>query len=310
MQDQPPACWVVTDGGAGNETQALGLAEAIGRLAAIDLAAKRIRPTPFAGDALKRIGAPPFPALWIGCGRAAAALTIAAKRRNPATYTVQIQNPRAPLGRFDLVVAPAHDGLVGDNVITMIGAPNRIAAPAKKPRLPEKTLAVLVGGPNRAFRLGRADGRDLAAALRALADGGARLLITTSRRTPPEAADALERGVKDRARLFWRADCDSPADNPYPRMLAEADAVLVTEDSVNMASEAASAGLPVLVAPLRRRRCASARKFDAFHDSLRARGVARAFSGHIELWTPEPLKETDRVAAEIVRRWRSQNRVR
>ena len=36
--------------------------------------------------------------------------------------------------------------------------------------------------------------------------------------------------------------------NPYPSILAIADAVIVTSDSVNMASEAASTGKPVLIA--------------------------------------------------------------
>ena len=36
--------------------------------------------------------------------------------------------------------------------------------------------------------------------------------------------------------------------NPYPGILAMADAVIVTSDSINMASEAASTGKPVLIA--------------------------------------------------------------
>ena len=36
--------------------------------------------------------------------------------------------------------------------------------------------------------------------------------------------------------------------NPYPGILSMADAVIVTSDSVNMATEAASTGKPVLIA--------------------------------------------------------------
>ena len=36
--------------------------------------------------------------------------------------------------------------------------------------------------------------------------------------------------------------------NPYPGILSMADAVIVTSDSVNMTSEAASTGKPVLIA--------------------------------------------------------------
>ena len=40
---------------------------------------------------------------------------------------------------------------------------------------------------------------------------------------------------------------DGGGDNPYLALLADADAIFVTPDSVNMASEAAATGRPVYV---------------------------------------------------------------
>jgi len=37
-------------------------------------------------------------------------------------------------------------------------------------------------------------------------------------------------------------------------------------------------------------------KFDRLHESLKKRGIARAFEGRIDSWTYEPLNETARVA--------------
>ena len=92
---------------------------------------------------------------------------------------------------------------------------------------------------------------------------------------------------------------DGTGDNPYFGFLAAADAVLVTEDSTNLATDAATAGRPVLIAPLPGR----PGKFARFQADLVARGAARPFAGRVETWAVVPLRETDRAAAELLRRY-------
>lgn len=315
-------CWVVTDGRAGIEAQALGLAEAIARRRPATIITKRIdvtapwRKLPRAlwGDPFARLAAgsdltaPPFPQLWpdmwIGCGRLSVPFSIAAKKKSPSTFVVQLQNPRAPSRLFDLVIAPEHDGLAGDNILSIIGATLRgeritRAAPADGGAC---RIAVLIGGPNRAFRMGRAEAEKIGAALRKLASSGARLEVTTSRRTPPDVAAMLEVMLASVADIFWRADTGDKGANPFAQMLGHADAIFVTEDSVNMAVEAAATGAPVHVLRLSRKPFASAAKFDAFHRSLATRGVSRYFDGALERWTYAPLDETGRAANEVLRR--------
>jgi hypothetical protein len=322
-QDEPQLCWVVTDGRAGNERQSMALAEAVARIAPLAIVRKRAvlrepwRRLPYfaIGDPFSRLApmsdalSPPLPAVWIGCGRATTALTIAAKRKNPAIFTIQLQDPRAPLALFDLVIPPLHDRLAGGNVFSIIGAPVAIAAPSA-PTEGGKRVAALIGGPNRSFRLGVAEAALIGSQLSMLAKEGADLVVTTSRRTPASAADALQRALGDVSCQIWRADLGGPGANPYPGMLADADFIFVTEDSVNMAVEAASTGKPVYVLPLARRRFASAAKFDAFHESLVARGATRRFSGTLDRWQYEPIDETARAASEAVRRWRDASRSR
>ncbi|MCA8887649.1 MAG: mitochondrial fission ELM1 family protein [Parvularculaceae bacterium] len=323
---------MVTDGRAGIEAQALGLAEAIGRVRPVDIEVKRIAlrapwrylPRQLIGDGFAKLAAdsaplaPTYPDLrpdlwpdiWIGCGRACVPLTIGVKRKSPRTFTVQVQDPRAPAALFDIVAPPAHDRLAGANVIPIIGAPNRIDRTAltgspNENRTGGDNVAVLVGGSSGAFRFSDDDARRLAAQLRALADRGAQLWVTTSRRTPQAVAALLQASLGDVATKFWRADADAPGDNPYPKMLAVADHVIVTEDSVNMASEAAMTGKPVHVFALSRRRFGNAQKFDRFHAQLRKAGAARPFTGALENWRYEPVDETARLAGEIVKRWRA-----
>jgi hypothetical protein len=93
---------------------------------------------------------------------------------------------------------------------------------------------------------------------------------------------------------FWAGAQDGA--NPYLAWLMFSKAAIVTEDSANMLSDAAWHGLPVHIAPLEGR----AAKFDKLHESLIARGAARRFTGTLDQWTYEPLREADRVADLIV----------
>ncbi len=319
-ESAPPECWIVTDGRAGIEAQALGLAEAIARRAPLEIIVKRLRVrSPFRSlprgvwrDPFAHLGgdsdpvAPPWPALWIGCGRLSVPFSMAVKARAPETFVVQLQNPRAPLGAFDLVIPPEHDGVRGENVFPIFGSPNRIdTAALRVPTVPGLApVAVLVGGENKVFRFDDHDAAALAEKLLALEMP---LDVTLSRRTPRGAADILRAKLGDHAARFFDPAC-SDAANPYPAMLASARAVLVTEDSVNMAAEAASTGKPVYILPLRRKPFARARKFDAFHEGLRARNAARWFEGVIESWPYEPLDETGRAADAVLRLWKSRQR--
>ncbi|MDZ7628615.1 MAG: mitochondrial fission ELM1 family protein [Parvularculaceae bacterium] len=310
-------CWTVTDGRAGIEAQALGLAEAIARRLPIGIVTKRLvvrashRQLPRAlwGDPFAALDeksdalAAPWPDLWIGCGRLSVPFSIAVKARAPETFVVQLQNPRAPLDAFDLVVPPTHDRLSGANVFPIIGSPNRIdGATLRRPIVPGLApLAVLIGGPNKAFALDVDDAAALAEKLTALSMP---LDVTLSRRTPPDAAALLRERLGVVAARFFDPARDAPMSNPYPAMLGTARAILVTEDSVNMAAEAASTGKPVYILTLRRKPFASARKFDAFHADLKARGAAQSFDGEIAAFDYAPLDETARAADEVIRRWR------
>lgn len=310
-----PVCWVVTDGRAGIESQALGLAEAIAEIRPIEIVVKRIAVrAPWNGlhwrawgDALTRLAAdsdpldPPYPDLWIGCGRLSVALTITLKERARETFTVQLQDPRAPTNLFDLVIPPEHDGLSGANVFSIIGSPNRVKNPNEEPN--SRKIAALIGGTNRVFNMPESCAVSFVEQLGALADAGNELVVTTSRRSPPGLRPLLRNLAKEKGASLWIAGVDAPEANPYPAMLGDCRAIIVTEDSVNMAVEAASTGKPVYIAPLERKPFAPVMKFDAFHESLHRRGIARKFEGAIADWSYEPLNETRRAAEEVLRRW-------
>ena len=316
--------WVVSDGRAGIENQALGLAEAVQRLTPARIDVKRIRwrpmfdrlpsalKTPAMLDPTSDTLTSPWPDLWIAAGRATLPLSVRAKRLSGGrTFVVQTQDPRWATDRFDMVVAPAHDGLSGDNVLEITGSPHRItparllqAAPAFADRLaglPHPRVAVLVGGRSKAFDLTETHAATLAEMIAgAIQAAGGSLLLTFSRRTPPEARAAMTARLASLPGWIW----DGQGDNPLFAFLDAADHVLVTEDSANMAAEAASTGKPVHILPMVPLKPAG--KFARLHAELEAHGAARPFDGTLEPWTYEPLAETDRAARAVLQAMKAQ----
>jgi mitochondrial fission protein ELM1 len=309
----------VSDGRAGIEAQVVGLADAVARQHPAEIALKRIayrgqfgrlpallNPFPRAALAERAQIAPPWPDLWIAAGRATLPLSIRMRRWSRGeTFVVQLQDPRLPPQMFDLVVPPRHDRLVGDNVLPITGSPHRVtperlAAGVEQFRgqidpLPSPRVAVLVGGTSKAFDLSSERAAEMARLIReGIEAAGGSLLMTFSRRTPEPARALLAARLRDLPGLIW----DNQGPNPYFAFLGAADFVLVTEDSTNMAAEAASTGKPVFVLKMD----GASDKFALFHRDLADRGAARPYRGELQPWTYTPLAETDRAAQEVVRR--------
>lgn len=318
---RPLTVWVVTDGRAGIENQALGLAEGIGRLRPCEIVVKhvawpravrrvpsRLMPTgPWFLAKGRKVMVAPWPDIWIGNGRAAIPLSIGVRRWSKGrTFVVQLQDPVRNPRLFDLVIPPTHDRLSGDNVFSIIGTPHRVTPERLKTEaarfaarlapLPGPRIACLIGGKAKAYDLSDARAHHLCDLIeQAVRSSGGSLLLTFSRRTPLKARQIMTERLGDLPGWIW----DERGDNPFFAFLGAADAILVTEDSANMPAEAAASGRPVYLLPMdggqpRRQR---------FHADLEERGVTRPFTGEISAWTYAPLAETDRAAAEVLRRF-------
>lgn len=317
---EPIDLWVLSDGRAGHDVQSLGLADAVSRrrptrVHVLDTCLPRwaaVLP-PIVAHQIGRMvpdwpnfaiasAQPPGSAnILISTGRRAG-LIAAGIRRRSGVKAVQILDPKLGPNAFDLLVLPDHDRGIAANVLKTVGALNRLTQEAVRDAAKEWTdrmpapgglrLAVLVGGPSKSATFNDTDVDRLIRSLVRLM-GEHDMIITTSRRTPDGLASALRAALPDTA-LVWTPD----GENPYPALLGHAEAVLVTEDSVNMASEAATFGLPIHVFPV----TSVAPKLAAFHRQLAKHGASRRFEGEITVWDYVPLAETNRIANEILNR--------
>jgi mitochondrial fission protein ELM1 len=316
---EPLTIWAVSDGRAGIENQVLGLAEAVARLVPARVVRKHVRyrpgyerlPTALKLAPRKFLSAdtaigPPWPDLWIAAGRATMPLSLRMRRWTGGdAFVVQVQDPRWPTHFFDVVVPPRHDRVHGPNVLEITGSPHRVT-PGKLASeyelfrdlldpLPRPRVAVLIGGKSRSFDLKPERAARLAAEIELAVEGeNGSLLLTFSRRTPATARDVLTGKLSHLPGVIW----DGRPPNPYFAFLAAADYVLVTEDSTNMATEAASTGVPLFILEMD----GVSPKFRRFHEELERLDVARPFGGTLYRWEYPPLRETERAARELLDR--------
>jgi mitochondrial fission protein ELM1 len=310
---------VLTDGKAGDRVQCLGVAEAVAaRLGGSVIDEREVHPRPSLAWAMpwgpmdprdRAAIAPPHPDVAIASGRRCVPVLRALKREAPSCLTVFLKDPRTGTGAADLIWVPEHDRLRGPNVLVSVTSPHRITAEtlaeaaagarAELLALPRPRVAVLLGGASRGVTFGEGDVRRLADGLRHLALQGAGLMITPSRRTPPQLRRALAAALEGTSHWFW----DGRDANPYVEMLGLADAILVTADSTNMVSEAAITGRPIhLFMPK-----SLPRKHQRFLAAMERHGAVVKFHGHLETTSYQPLDSTPLIAAEIVRRLQSRS---
>ena len=316
----PPGttAWVLASGKVGHEVHCLGIARELG----LDPVVKEVRPraifealSPYGPidprDSARRAGgllAPPFPDLAFAAGRTTVPYLRHLRRASGGrTFTIFLQDPRTGPGTADFLWAPEHDKLRGDNVLVTLTSPHPLrphvlAAARANPdprlaHLPHPRIAMVLGGPSAHHRFEDKDVAALTAIATDLAGAGCGVMVTPSRRTPPEVVKALAQALEGKPAFVW----DGAGDNPYAAMIALAGSIIVTGDSVNMVGEALAAGVPVQVYEP----SGGHPKITGFIDKLVAAGHVRRWSGGLERWDNPPVDATTQIASEIVRRYRA-----
>ena len=336
----PVLIWVVSDGTAGMRLQALALAEGLRRAEpdwkcdeftvtphGLTRALPRLaswlpsmplygKPAKGGGALSRRPHAGRYPDIMITCGRRMAGFALAMRRRARADgkpmQIVQLQDPRLPPAMFDALVVPRHDRARGANVLVTTGSLNRLTLDSIKSAmmaLPSRWLtttrhtavAVMIGGDNRRYRITPEMADGMADRLARFAAGAkATLMIMASRRTPDGLVERLCANLPAGGAMLPQKG----EPNVYPGVLGLAQAVIVTSDSVNMASEAAITGKPVLIAPWQSATAANpsgeAGRIRAFHDHMFAGSHTAPMAGTIPNGSFERLDEMAGLTEELL----------
>jgi len=263
----PPRVWVMMGHKAGDNSQILALAEALGWRFEIkrltyrptELLTNLLAPLTLLGIVRRKSSplTPPWPDLIISAGR----------RNEPPCRWIQARagkrvrlvhcgRPWAALENFDLVVTtPQYRLPRRANVLHNLTPLQRVSTArleearalwqSKLAHLPRPYIAVMVGGNAGPYVLDREAAALLGRAASALAArAGGSLLVTTSARTPRSAIGALAAAL-DGPHELYRWTPEASADNPYFGYLAVADQFIVTCESMSMLAEACSTCKPV-----------------------------------------------------------------
>lgn len=311
MTNKPDKYWVIHDGGAGNRRQAIALAEALAwayeeRPIKPGMVSKWLSPRllpwikqPF-GEAFANAAKNP-PTYVIGCGRQAALATRILKKNG--SFAIQILNPRIDSHHWDVVIAPKHDGVQGDNVIQSVGSLHDVnAASLNQWRSENSALArmnspltvVLVGGPSRSVQFNEGLIEVMFSHLEYdLVKYGGSLIICGSRRTPKKTTRDIRQRFTESNFPIWFDDSDG--ENIYRPALAHADRIVVTPDSVNMISEACATNVPVFIAQPER----ATGRMKMFIDDLLKKGSIRKLSRDLETYPVTALNTMPEVISQL-----------
>lgn len=314
-------CWGISDGSAGMESQIKALAAAIGVLPVMKKVTLKktfaILPNKFYATPLKSlivpylieggsdVVAPPWPDMVISCGRRAGAVVMGLKRHiRGNTKFIHLQDPKVSARHFDMVVTVDHDAISGANVIKTRFALHMITPAtleearqkfiARFAAYPQPLTAVLLGGTTHRYTLTTEGMAKIIMSLQLLlqrTEGS--LLITPSRRTGEGNISMLRNVFAANKRVYIY---DFKEENPYCGMLALADAIIVTNDSVNMMSEAHATSKPIYILPLPGH---TESKPARFAQALIRDGIARPLNNKLEKWNYPASDEMAQLAREI-----------
>lgn len=304
--------WIVTDGKAGD----LSLCRAIANRLEVTLEERVIKPrAPYSWfmpdgpcDPKEAPGvssgplAGPLPAGIIATGRRTVPYLRALKSCEPRLKTFFLKNPRTKRNGADFIWAPKHDGMSGPGVFETLLAPHSVTAnaltlakEALRPeisQLPSPRLGIILGGPSNGTRYDRDTLNSLVSRINAASKTAASVLVTPSRRTPPEFIVRVRDALKSVPNFIW----DGEGQNPYHEILAASNALIVTADSHNMMSETLAVGVQThIFRPYR-----LDRKLERCLNAILMNKWALPFDGQVHFRQTEPIDETSSIADAIV----------
>jgi hypothetical protein len=233
----------------------------------------------------------------ISCGRKSVIPSIILKKRNPKIFNIHIQNPKISLDNFDVIIAPEHDDLKGNNVYSSKGAIHYITESeidrAKtyliKNINSEKVVSLILGGPNKYYKFDHDQLLNIFNMIKSnFVSKGYRVVVIPSMRTPKASIELAVREMGSYGYVVKGVDKQA-----YLSAYALANYVVVTCDSTSMISEAATSGKPIFVAHMEPKK--NNYRFKKFFNLFREMGITRDLGEKVEPWTYNKHNEAERI---------------
>ena len=259
--------------------------------------------SPISQSVYKKIDQTDFDII-ISCGRKSVIPSIHLKSvSNKKIFNIHIQDPKVDFKHFDFIVAPEHDAIEGENVISTKGAIHYLTEQEifenkeylnsfiKKDN--RKIWALIMGGPTKYYDYSIKNMKNIFTTLyKLLKQYDFQLVVIPSMRTPSNIINYAKEFFGEDHTIIM--DVDKKA---YLSALAISEKIVVTCDSSSMISEAALTGKPIYVANILPKK--NDKRFQRFRNLFRELNITRNLGEEVEIWNYEKLDETNRVAKII-----------
>ena len=256
--------------------------------------------TPISSSVYKKIEHTDFDVI-ISCGRKSVIPSIHLKKiSNKKVLNIHIQDPKVNLNHFDFIVAPEHDSINGENVISTKGAihylteneinenKNYLNSFIKKDH--RKICSLILGGPTKYYDYSSENMKNIFSILNnLLKKNDLQLVVIPSMRTPKNSIDYAKKYFGENHTIIENVDKKA-----YLSALSISNSIVVTCDSSSMISEAALTGKPIYVANISPKK--NDKRFQEFRNLFRKLNITRNLGEEVENWNYEKLDETNRVA--------------
>ncbi len=256
--------------------------------------------SPVSQNVYKKIDHDDFDVI-ISCGRKSIIPSIHLKKTsNKKVFNIHIQDPKVDLNNFDFIVAPEHDAIQGNNVISTKGAIHYLTENEineskdylnsfiKKDE--RKILTLILGGPTKYYDYSTKNMKHIFTMLyKLLKKHDFQLVVIPSMRTPVNTIHYAKEFFGDDHTIIM--DVDKKA---YLSALAIAENIIVTCDSSSMISEAALTGKPIYIASILPKK--NDKRFQRFRNLFRELNITRNLGEEVENWNYQKLDETNKVA--------------
>ena len=239
----------------------------------------------------------------ISCGRKSVIPSIALKKKfGKDILNIHIQDPKVKLSNFDFIVAPEHDGLSGENVLTSKGAIHYLTNEELncnenylKSRInnQKKIVTLIIGGPTKHYDYNNLTIDNIFLKIKQnFLEKNYQLIVVPSMRTPQHIIDKAKNYFNDDQVIIPYVDKKA-----YLCSLKKADHIIVTCDSTSMISEAAITGKPIYVAQMSAIK--KNERFKSFFNLFVSLNIIKELGTQVENWTYTKLDETKKIADQI-----------
>ena len=239
----------------------------------------------------------------ISCGRKSVIPSIYLKKKfKNKIINIHIQEPKVSLDNFDFVVAPEHDGLKGNNVLTSKGAVHYLTNDEldqnknylkSRVNSQKKIVTLILGGPTRYYDYSNQVIKGIFLKIEQnFLKKNYQVIVVPSMRTPQHIIEKAK-NYFDKGQIII-PNVDKKA---YLSSLKISDHIIVTCDSTSMISEAAITGKPIYVAQMPAIK--NNQRFKSFFNLFESLNIIKELNDSVENWTYTKLNETNKIADQI-----------